>query len=809
MPSHLTRVVFRSIIADTPLLYRGCIYRSPRPRITLQHGIRATAPQRRTFFGMFKPARKVKPAELPAGLEVMGELKKAQREGLRLPAPADVAEALSAFFIQKNVDLEDFHVGSVLNAFQYLLLHPKEDGQSWIEYRDLKKAMWKLERHPPQTGGKPHIALARLLDKEMGKAIEKGKEDDKSTEELKTLNVYDALQLPKLVRVLCVYGASLEARDLVVKTYGAPLDNPTELEEKIIQRSWNAVVKGFVQEGNTSELLKTVEMLQESPAPLTSSIQTLLIKYFAERQDLEQAKHWYLTSTKDTSGGKGLSDALPSLLKACALSGDTTFGQQVVASLLQEMPDKEAWDAIFLWSAAIGKGPDEIDRMMNVMVRRNQEERQKRPSTPIVQPDVDTINLLVEFAMSKQDSYSAERYVVLGEKRGIFPNEKTFEMQIRYRLSINDFDGARAAYFGLQGQMSEDSDSVETVNKLIQALCQLQHHHFDDIMAIVDDLHERKARLAPETVATLCVLHLRRGEPHDAADLLNVHAHHFSPAQRVVIRKNLASFILDGQTSTTDAWDTYQMLRHAFPETRRVDRIPIMNEFFARKRSDMACHVFFHMRNSVIEDIAADKAVYVAAFVGFARNADAESLELAHNQLKLDFNVEVDTQLRNALMLAYAATGNNKRALEFWAEIGASQEGPTYNSIVIAFRACEGTHYGERHAKSIWQRLKAMDVDIDKQIFTAYLSAIARNHLHTEALALVEAAEEEYGFTPDFYILGNWFNCTANIDKQAKVEEWIKERYPAVWTELEALGQYRTMDGFGYRQFNFNRDLEA
>lgn len=56
--------------------------------------------------------------------------------------------------------------------------------------------------------------------------------------------------------------------------------------------------------------------------------------------------------------------------------------------------------------------------------------------------------------------------------------------------------------------------------------------------------------------------------------------------------------------------------------------------------------------------------------------------------------------------------------------------------------------------------------------------------------------------------LGNWFQCTANIDRQEKVEEWIKKHYPSVWTQLEALGQYRTMEGFGYRQFNFNRDID-
>jgi hypothetical protein len=49
---------------------------------------------------------------------------------------------------------------------------------------------------------------------------------------------------------------------------------------------------------------------------------------------------------------------------------------------------------------------------------------------------------------------------------------------------------------------------------------------------------------------------------------------------------------------------------------------------------------------------------------------------------------------------------------------------------------------------------------------------------------------------------------TASNDKQAQVEAWIQQRYPEVWKEMEAVGYYKTMDGFGYRQYNINRDLD-
>ncbi|KAF1848419.1 complex I intermediate-associated protein-like protein 84 [Cucurbitaria berberidis CBS 394.84] len=814
MSSHLTRVVFRSIIANEPLLYRGCRHQAPRPRLTIHHGDRAPPQiQRRTFLNFFKPQRKLKPMEMPAGLEKMAELMYAQNNALRPPKPKEVAHALVAFFAQRKGALEDFHIATAHNALSHLLGNPQENGQSWLSTKELDMIFTTLlaPSKRPEAIGQAHVEFGRAIIDELAKMAET-KEGEANVNTLKKEYRLDEMRMnAKLIRLLSRLGAAIEARNTAAEKVRY---DPTALPQhrSISLRVWGDVLGGLVREGNLDEILKTTEMLQSLSIPLTQSMQASLVQFFAKRKDLERAKLWYSHSSLRCSGEAGARPYLAAsidLLKACALSGDISFGQQVVANTLKgKMREKESWDAIFLWSAAIGKGADEVDRMMDVLVRRNDEARQKNPSREVIRPDIETINILVELFMSKQDPYSAERYIALGEKRGIIPNERTFTMQMQYRISVGDIDGARAAYFNLQGSFSGAEQSVAVINQLIQVLCVSKQHHFDELMAMVDDLHERKASFAPETIAALTLLHLRRGEIHDAMDLLQVHAHQYSPAQRTVIQKTLSAFILDGETSTSDAWDGYQILRNVFPETSLDARIPIMKEFFARNRSDMGCHVFFHMRNHVSKAHRANRDVYVAAFTGFARCADAESLELAHNQLKLDLNVDMDTRLRNSLMLAYAATGENKKAIQFWRDICASKEGPSYNSIAIAFRSCEGMHWGGEHAKSIWKRLKEQDVEIDKTIWTAYMCAIARNHHHDEAQTLIETVEEEYGFTLDLHVLGSWFNMTANNEKQAHVEEWIKQRYPEVWKEMETLGHWVTMDGFGYRQYHINRDLD-
>lgn len=681
----------------------------------------------------------------------MSNLAHAQRTSARPPKDKELADALRTFFGTKKGALEDFHVGLAHNTFRYLLENPQEDGEQWFTREELLGLADELVsgRRQPKTGGKPHVDFGTALFDQIAKLENTEAATNASESQAKAEEDYDLVIRPKLVNLLSSYNATLRARDIVTEHYNDYINAP-QPRKKVIREVWSRVLIGAARENNSEESAKTTELFKNSSVPLTDYAQSALVSIFSERRQLDAAKYWYSQpvvsqSARNEKPAEKKRLTYTALLKACALEGDLTFGQEVVAGLTSnKVPDKQGWDAIFLWSAALGKGVDEVERMMNVMVRRTEEAQ-----SPLY-PDVDTINLLVEFAMSRQDPYTAERYIALAEKRGIMPDEQTYTMQMQYRLSVKDVDGARAAYYNLQGDFRGSESSVAAVNELIQVLCESKQHHYDDIMAIVDDLHERKAQFAPETVAKLCILHLRRVEIHDAMDLLQVHAYQYSPPQRAVISKALSEFILDGENSTADAWDAYQILRNTFPETSREDRVLLLNEFFARNRSDMACHVFFHMRNHTADSHQPNRDVYVTAFTGFAKCMDGESLELVNNQLKLDFKIEMNTKLRNALMLAHASCGNNKKALEIWREICESREGPSYNSIAIAFRSCEGMHWGDQHAKSIWARLKEQDVEIDKNIFVAYMSAIARNFLHDEALALVETVEEEYGYKPDF-----------------------------------------------------------
>ena len=408
--------------------------------------------------------------------------------------------------------------------------------------------------------------------------------------------------------------------------------------------------------------------------------------------------------------------------------------------------------------------------MMDVMVRRNEDE-------PSIRPDIDTINDLVEFANSRGDAYAAERYVALGGKRGMTANARTYMLQIDYRVRVGDLDGATVAYNALQGQEVAHGEDVPAINRLLRALCAAKKLPHSTIVTMASDLSERRARLEPATLSALCIMHLRREELFDASDMLQSHAFHYSAAQRAEVLGVLATFCLDRGNSTARAWDAYSILRQVFDETSIELRTRLMLDFFDRRRSDMACHVFGHMRQSFRPEGRPVVSTYVDCLTGIARRADLEGLEMVHNMLKLDSSIEPCTRLSNALMLAYAATDMPQRSLDFWDDVVRSREGPNYASIVIALQACERLPAGDTRARKIWARLRAMDVRVNADVAAAFVGALAGQGLFGEVVKLVDGLERDLAIPVDSLMLAP--PCSAEDVVLTMTQSWqLLQRHP-------------------------------
>ena len=367
--------------------------------------------------------------------------------------------------------------------------------------------------------------------------------------------------------------------------------------------------------------------------------------------------------------------------------------------------------------------------------------------------DIITINRLVQFAISRKDPYLAERVIEMGRKHKVETNAETLTLQMDYRMSINDVDGALVAYKHLQAKDLSAEEDVPAVNKLIRALCATGRHDFDTIMNVAADLTDRRVHFEPDTVSTLAILHLGRREFEDVLSLLNAHVFRYSTAEIASVRDALVEYCVKPSTGTTQAWDTYTLIRHVFKELDRERRTQLMQDFFRRERPDMAVHVFDDMRRSTRDDTVANTETYIACLVGAARARDPESLEAVHNQLKLDYSIEPGTRIRNALMLAYTACeGGARRATAFWDEIASGREGPSLSSVHLVLRACEKAPFGDKKARAIWKQLEGMGMDFDAPLWASYMGALVGNGNVEAALSELQAAAAKRAVVVDGFM---------------------------------------------------------
>jgi len=676
-----------------------------------------------------KPQRETKDADVDPGFGKMLELSTTLKTHVRPPSTAELVQAFNAFFRsrQKNpTPLEDIQVIHATKTFEYLKNQKIGEGNALLSTWDMQTALNALTYMPRNYQYAAHNRLARMLFEDINRDKERGPGDPAGRDSLGTKHILSYIQ------VLTQTGDSVDARQVVQSFWKSHLEAGGRLP-------WMHVLKGFAREKNEGELLHTIKIMEGYGVPFDAKTHQTITIFYATNGDLEATKQWYTRPIAD--GVTPTQHTSSFVLKLCIQKNDLAWGEPIFKSMLEADPDKRAWNIIFLWAAAQGKGVDEIERMMEVMIRRNEGKNNLRP-------DIETINGLIEYANSKNDPYTAERYVALGQQWNIMPNAQTYILQLDYRIKVGDIDGARAAYSKLQAEEVPENKDLPLINKLIVALCSAKRVDYDAVMAIAEDLRERKTRLEPDAVCALCLLHLQRNELHDVIDLLQTHAFHYNLEQRTQIVDLFVQFCLGRNYSTSQAWDAYTIFRQIFEDVSIEIRTRIMNEFFARGRADMACHVFGHMRQHYRPERRPTVDTYIQCLEGIAGAAKPEALDMVHNMLKMDSEIEPTTRLYNALMLAYTACDMPDRSLEFWEDITNSSEGPTYNSIQIALRACEEAPFGDRQARSIWARLKRMDIEITKEIYAAYVGALAGSGFLDEGKKLVEEMRKEVGSEP-------------------------------------------------------------
>lgn len=732
MRSQLNRVVFRKLLASEPIAHRGCLRPIQSISTCSPHIQALPRAQRRSFMNIFKkPQRVTSEPRMAPGLEKMMEYSKMERLSARLPPPADILKAVTSFFLFRSEargrNIPDYEAEHLLRCLKYL---DQTIGLSTLDPEVFRPWLSCFD-HRLHKNSAIHREIVELLYR----ALRQNRLQNDMFLGPKDILAY--------AKAMCATGGTTIARDAIIEYEHANAGKVRNYKPMLV---WDAIIKGFAREQNEQELLHTLEHIDKYAAQRSkqTAFETVT-RFYAVEENIEKAIEWYGKLKEHVDDVQTFQRLQRKLLELGMRTSNMKLGQLLIRDMAAGTPTKYQWEMILEWATATGKGADEIDRMIGVMERANQ----SLPREEWRVPDTSMLNKLVKVAVDRKDPYLAERLIAVGKARKIQPDALTLIYQMQYRLAVKDVDGALTVYKHLQSHDLSKNEDISVVNELIQTMCASGRQDFDSIMNVAADLSDRQARFDPETVSALSVLHLSRDEVHDVIDLLNTHVYGFDMAGRLSVQNTLIDYCLRPSTTTAQAWDTYIIVKQVFDDTAREQRVKIMNEFFRRQRPDMAVHVFNHMRAHTRQDTIPTVETYVACLSGIGKAKDEESLEVVYNQLKLDFNVEPNTLLYNALMKAYTNCESPRAALGFWDDIATSLEGPNINSIHLAMRACEDAPWGDEKARKIWTKLKRTGIELDQDLWASYAAALVGNGNIDSAISSLEEAHVKQGLDMD------------------------------------------------------------
>ncbi|KAK3325805.1 hypothetical protein B0H66DRAFT_139008 [Apodospora peruviana] len=812
MRSLLTRNVYRRLLAGHGLVRpcsrtATCLSISPcRPARPTSRSTQLLVryPTGRTFFGVFKkPPRELKEPEIEPGYDALLQFRSMETENARPPPRRDLLKGIRAFLNYKlNTSAKVLNTTQaflVLRLLHHLLDHPSEEvvDEDELHLEDLRLAL-QLSVNPPKGDNQFHLELARLLYPEIERRALQLSELGMDTESTPEKGNSD---FRRYLMALTNYGASFEAVEMLhekireIHEKGEPLEGRYSFE-------WNKVLQGLAVEGREGELLRELQVAETSGVTYNAHIHRTMTIFYAQRDKVEDTRAWFEQPIYD--GEQVKPATYMEVVRFALRNNQQEWLQSVFQKLIRSLPDKSRWEMILWWAVvAMNKGPEDIKRMMT------DAEANRRGMIF----DGLSIDVLITAAVEKKNPDLVEKFISLAAELGIPVLMSTYILQMDYCLEAQDLSGAHDIYQKIQtGELGGEQDQdLPVLNKYLRALCAVEKPDVDLILEITGEVEERRAILEPDTVVALCLHFLKNDQQFDVIDTLSLHTLSYSVEEREKVRQAFVKYCLDRKVSTARVWDAYGLLRQFFPDTPREDRISIMDAFFARKRSDMASHIFGHMRahaNRAHRPTAND---YVSCLEGIGRYPDADSLRMVHNMLKMDTTIELNTRLNNALMIAYAACEEAQMAMEFWETITNSAEGPSINSLEIVFWVCEQlTSFfqtgGRETTREIWQKMQRLDLDVPAAVFCSYVGAVAADGALNEVQNLIQGMEATVRSPPSVMILGVAYNALPVEELKAELEQWVKAEYPELWTQLEAKGRKFTIYG---TRFNIVRNLRA
>ncbi|KAJ5506040.1 Tetratricopeptide-like helical [Penicillium expansum] len=547
------------------------------------------------------------------------------------------------------------------------------------------------------------------------------------------------------INILAMNGNPEDARHTLLKFWGQM--------SKAVPSPWLTIMKGFAMKDDLREVRKIVDEWGNHGNKFDQASHGELVRFLVDHGQWKAAQTVYDSPIAGDS--EPSMAAREALIKYYLLNSRAESAEEIFKSLPDE-PNEDTAGIILLWEALKGS------------------------------IHIDIVNNLVQYANAMQNPQLASDFMALAGQLGLTPDSQTHILELESRIQAGDVDETLKIIEEKVDATSLTSHNLPIANKLIAMLCRSEKRDalFDQISSLLDPLFQENVRLESATIAALTHMLLYRNDLEAVSELLRPRLGSYSDEQKMPVRDALAEYITDKSQPDTDVWNAYELLKIAFPETWVSVRTKIMTSFFNRKRSDLAVLVFGHMRQADEPGRRPRPDTYARCFQGLARTADATNLELVHNMLKLDLEVDLNTRILNGLMMAYAACEMPEKSMEIFRQILQSEEGPCHKTITIFFKVCEKHHNGAQEAIKMMSKVKKLEITANRPLYSAYMEALAAQCEFDLAVEAINNMEAEIGLPPTSNTIGLFYNAIPYQYWKDEVEKWASQNYPEHWEHL-------------------------
>ena len=509
--SHLSRSVFRAILAGRTYAVRDCQRALKRKPLSPTGRATPHFQQKRQFFGIAFGSGRIgfagaqpTASNVEAALVILVDLVRARRSQSRTPLPNKIVDAFRFLFVSRIETprrLTRNEVFLVTETFKYLqerghILGPDE--KTSLSQEDLFNVLRALESYTDRDRFRTDVqVLATYVFDALKDTSET--QDNVSPPVEQARNTIPGSLLDTYITVLSKTGSAKDALDLLRKS--------TEASDRASLPMWTAVLKGLATEGRTQEFWKVIQEVQDGIGPLDAQAQETLISHFIQHNEISRAKEIFTLPL--ANGEVSTTSTLIKLVECAMRNGEEDLAATVVKMLQQRTDSADMAGTVLIWH--VQNHQSSVTHLRQLM----------KQLTDRGVPDVmsiKTINRLVEHAFSQNKPGNVSQYLEMGRYLALIPNGETRALQLDYHTKQQDHKAAAQTYELLvREDVPADRSDVPVLNRYIAFLAFSPDPDYVHLMQIVDHVIQTNLDLDAEAIAGLCHVFLQRDEFEEAA----------------------------------------------------------------------------------------------------------------------------------------------------------------------------------------------------------------------------------------------------------------------------------------------------